>query len=312
MRRGTTGSARRAREPFRAPEPHRSRMAPRRAGCAPRRQPAPAARAPGPGRTLNLADHVADDHEAVVRNRARLRNELALPQEPRWLVQRHGARVMEADAGEDGAPADGIVTRASGIVCAVLAADCVPVLLCDRDATMVAALHAGWRGIVAGIVEAGVRAAGVSPSRLLAWLGPAIGPERYEVGPDVRDAILASDPDGGRRVPTGRIAGPVAGGPGADRPPAARAVRRRRGARWRYLHGERSRALLLVSARRGDGPDGDSHLARLRCSSSSPPQRALRPEASSASWSIGCLSCSRSNGRGDRPETPPPAAPRTA
>ena len=151
----------------------------------------------GPWRTLNLADHVADDHEAVVRNRARLRNELALPQEPRWLVQRHGARVMEADAGEDGAPADGIVTRASGIVCAVLAADCVPVLLCDRDATMVAALHAGWRGIVAGIVEAGVRAAGVSPSRLLAWLGPAIGPERYEVGADVRDAVLAGDPGAG-------------------------------------------------------------------------------------------------------------------
>ena len=151
----------------------------------------------GPWRTLNLADHVADDPEAVVRNRARLRDELALPQEPRWLVQRHGARVVEADAGEDGAPADGITARASGIVCAVLAADCMPVLLCDRDATMVAALHAGWRGIVAGIVEAGVRAAGVSPSRLLAWLGPAIGPERYEVGPEVRDAVLAGDPGAG-------------------------------------------------------------------------------------------------------------------
>ena len=148
----------------------------------------------GPWRTLNLADHVADDHEAVVRNRARLRDELELPQEPRWLVQRHGARVVEADAGGNGAPADGIVARTSGIVCAVLAADCVPVLLCDRDAAVVAALHAGWRGVVAGIVEAGVRAAGASPSELLAWLGPAIGPERYEVGPDVRDAVLAVDP----------------------------------------------------------------------------------------------------------------------
>ena len=149
----------------------------------------------GPWRSLNLADHVADDREAVVRNRSRLRDELGLPQEPRWLVQHHGARVVEARAGPtNGSPADGIVARESGIVCAVLAADCMPVLLCDRDATVVAALHAGWRGIVAGIVEAGVRAADVAPAKLLAWLGPAIGAERYEVGPDVRDAVLADDP----------------------------------------------------------------------------------------------------------------------
>lgn len=159
----------------------------------------------GPWRTLNLAGHVADDREAVARNRARLRAELELPQEPRWLVQRHGARVVDAGAGEIAGPADGIVTRASGIVCAVLAADCMPVLLCDRDATVVGALHAGWRGIVAGIVEAGVDAAGAPPSELLAWLGPAIGPERYEVGADVRDAVLAGDPDtDGAFRPSGR------------------------------------------------------------------------------------------------------------
>ena len=174
----------------------------------------------GPWRTLNLADHVADDHEAVVWNRARLRDELELPQEPRWLVQRHGARVVEADAGGNGAPADGIVARTSGIVCAVLAADCMPVLLCDRDATVVAALHAGWRGIVAGIVEAGVRAAGASPSELLAWLGPAIGPERYEVGPDVRDAVLAADPGA-------NVAFRPAGPPDRWRADLERLVRRR-------------------------------------------------------------------------------------
>ena len=148
----------------------------------------------GPWQTLNLADHVADDGDAVRRNRERLRIELGLPEEPRWLDQRHGPRVVEARAAPSRAPADGIVARESGVVCAVLAADCMPVLLCDRDATVVAALHAGWRGIAAGIVEAGVGAAG-DPGRLMAWLGPAIGPERYEVGPEVRGAILAGDPD---------------------------------------------------------------------------------------------------------------------
>lgn len=151
----------------------------------------------GPWRSLNLADHVADDAEAVSRNRARLRRELELPEEPRWLVQRHGARVVEVGPAPDRAPADGIVAREPGAVCAVLAADCMPVLLCDRDATVVAALHAGWRGVAAGIVEAGVRALGVDPGELVAWLGPAIGPGRFEVGPDVRGAILAGDPDGG-------------------------------------------------------------------------------------------------------------------
>ena len=159
----------------------------------------------GPWRTLNLAGHVADDAEAVGRNRARLRSELDLPGEPRWLSQRHGARVVEARHEANGVPADGIVARASGLVCAVLAADCMPVLLCDRGATVVAALHAGWRGTAAGILEAGVRATGASPAELLAWLGPAIGAERYEVGPDVREALLTGDPDAGDAFrPAGR------------------------------------------------------------------------------------------------------------
>ena len=176
----------------------------------------------GPWGTLNLAGHVADDPEAVARNRARLRDALGLPREPRWLVQCHGARVVEADpgTGANRAPADGIVARESGVVCAVLAADCMPVLLCDREATVAAALHAGWRGIVAGIVEAGVRATGAPPAELLAWLGPAIGPERYEVGPDVRDAVLAGDPGAGDAF---RPAGP----PARWRADLERIVRRR-------------------------------------------------------------------------------------
>ena len=146
----------------------------------------------GPWGTLNLAGHVADDGDAVRRNRARLRRSLGLPEEPRWLDQRHGRRVVDARDATAGTAADGIVARSPGLVCAVLTADCMPVLVCDRDATVVVALHAGWRGIAAGILEAGVRAAG-SPRRLMAWLGPAIGPERYEVGADVRDAIVAGD-----------------------------------------------------------------------------------------------------------------------
>ena len=176
----------------------------------------------GPWRSLNLADHVADDGAAVSRNRARLRHALVLPEEPRWLVQRHGARVVEAGSAPDGAPADGIVAREPGMVCAVLAADCMPVLLCDRSATVVAALHAGWRGIAAGILEAGIRAAGPAPGELMAWLGPAIGAERYEVGPDVRDALLAADPDAVDAFrPSGR--------PGRWRADLERVVRRRLG-----------------------------------------------------------------------------------
>ena len=176
----------------------------------------------GPWRSLNLADHVADDSAAVSRNRARLRHALVLPEEPRWLVQRHGARVVETGSPPDGAPADGIVAREPGMVCAVLAADCMPVLLCDRSATVVAALHAGWRGIAAGILEAGIRAAGPAPGELMAWLGPAIGAERYEVGPDVRDALLAADPDAVYAFrPSGR--------PGRWRADLERVVRRRLG-----------------------------------------------------------------------------------
>ena len=150
----------------------------------------------GPWNSLNLGTHVADDGEAVRWNRARLRNALGLPEEPRWLDQRHGRQVVNARNWVAGATGDGIVADGGGLVCAVLTADCMPVLLCDRGATVVAALHAGWRGIAAGIVEAGVRATG-SPGRLMAWLGPAIGIDHYEVGPHVRDAIVAGDPGAG-------------------------------------------------------------------------------------------------------------------
>lgn len=179
----------------------------------------------GPWQSFNLAGHVADDPKAVRRNRARLRRGLGLPEEPRWLLQRHTARVVEADVeapeggAGDGGAADGIVSRAPGVVCAVLTADCLPILLCDRDGAVVAAVHAGWRGIAAGVVEAGVCATGVPPPMLMAWLGPAIGPEHYEVGADVRDAALAGDPGGDGAFRSS--------GPGRWRADLERLVRRR-------------------------------------------------------------------------------------
>jgi len=152
-------------------------------------------RGPGAGRygTLNFATHVGDATEAVVTNRARLRAALALPSEPAWLTQVHGARVLDLDA-ESIAPADGAVTGRAGVVCAVLTADCLPVLLTDAAGRRVGVAHAGWRGLASGVLTAAVRALRAPPGEVLAWLGPAIGPTAYEVGADVRDAFLRVTP----------------------------------------------------------------------------------------------------------------------
>ena len=149
----------------------------------------------GPYGSLNLGDHVGDDPEAVRRNRALLRAALKLPSEPLWLRQVHGTNVVDGAAAETGATADGAWTGKPGVVLAVLTADCLPVFLCDRQGTKVALLHAGWRGLAAGVIEAGVRALGIPGENLSAWLGPAIGPQSYEVGDDVRNAFLGADPE---------------------------------------------------------------------------------------------------------------------
>ncbi len=152
-------------------------------------------RGPGSGRyrALNLATHVGDDAAAVAANRTRLRDALALPREPAWLDQVHGARVLDLDT-ETIAAADGAITARAGVVCAVLTADCLPVLLCDATGRRVGVAHAGWRGLLAGVLPAAVRALRVPPDQLLAWLGPAIGQAAYEVGADVRNAFLAVQP----------------------------------------------------------------------------------------------------------------------
>ncbi len=144
--------------------------------------------------SLNLATHVGDDPAAVQSNRERLRKTLALPSEPRWLGQVHGAVVVDAAAARGEPEADGAQANRAGVVCAVLTADCLPVLLCDRAGTRVAALHAGWRGLAAGVIEQGVAALGVPGGEIVAWLGPAIGPDAFEVGAEVRATFLVHDP----------------------------------------------------------------------------------------------------------------------
>jgi YfiH family protein len=144
--------------------------------------------------SFNLAAHVGDDPDAVRANRARLRESLYLPGEPVWLRQVHGIAVIDASKTGAEPEADGAFAARPGAVCAALTADCLPVFLCDRSGTCVAVLHAGWRGLVAGVIEQGVTALGVPGSELLAWLGPAIGPQAFEVGPEVRDAFVRHDP----------------------------------------------------------------------------------------------------------------------
>lgn len=141
------------------------------------------------GGGLNLALHVGDDEASVLRNRALLREHL--PNEPVWLNQVHGNEVVDADGAANGVAADAIIASRPGQVCAVQTADCLPVLFADAAGVVVGAAHGGWRGLASGVLENTVermRAAGAQD--IVAWLGPAIGPQKFEVGEDVRQAFL--------------------------------------------------------------------------------------------------------------------------
>ena len=142
--------------------------------------------------SFNLAEHVEDEPEHVRKNRAQLR--VLLPSEPVWLNQVHSNRVIDAGASPGVVDADGSFTTEANIVSVVMTADCLPVLICNKQGSAVAALHAGWRGLLDGILEQGVeqlcRAGSYSARDLLVWLGPAIGPEAFEVGEEVREAFL--------------------------------------------------------------------------------------------------------------------------
>jgi len=148
----------------------------------------------GPYASLNLADHVGDDPIAVTRNREILARALALPAEPVWLEQVHGCAVADVRESGRGCRADAAVGRGPGQVCVVLTADCLPILLCDRSGTRVAAVHAGWRGLADGVLEASLAMLGRPGGDVMAWLGPAIGPDAFEVGDEVRMRFLADDP----------------------------------------------------------------------------------------------------------------------
>jgi len=139
---------------------------------------------------FNLADHVGDDPAIVAANRQKLREILKLPSEPRWLQQIHGTDVLATDSGCSASNiADASYTTQPGQVCVVLTADCLPVLFCNRSGTCVAAAHAGWRGLAAGILEATLKQFNESAEEILIWLGPAIGPTAFEVGEEVRTAF---------------------------------------------------------------------------------------------------------------------------
>lgn len=168
-----------------------------RAGCTLRTGGASAA----PFASLNLGAGVGDEPAAVAENRRRLRAALTLPAEPLWLQQVHGREVLAANAEfsrglADAAAthlADAAVTHRVGRVLAITVADCMPVLFASEDGAVIGAAHAGWRGLAAGVLEATVEAMGVAPGGLHAWLGPAIGPEHFEVGDEVRAQFLAGD-----------------------------------------------------------------------------------------------------------------------
>ena len=140
--------------------------------------------------SFNLADHVGDDPECVRHNRQLLKESLQLPNEPAWLEQTHSSRVVRIDMSNN-RHADAAVSFKSENVCVILTADCLPILFCDRNGTRVAAVHAGWKGLSGGIITTTLEALQCPAEELLVWLGPAIGPNAYQVGDDVRDVFLS-------------------------------------------------------------------------------------------------------------------------
>jgi len=163
--------------------------------------------------SMNLGDHVGDDQELVLKNRALIKAKYSLPSEPIWLKQVHGTEVLELTGGfqtqtadgsqtpiadssqittADGSQittADGSFTKVAGVVCAIMTADCMPLFLTNRSGDRVALLHAGWRGLADGIIESGVRALECPVNEVIAWAGPCIGPEAFEIGDEVRQQL---------------------------------------------------------------------------------------------------------------------------
>jgi len=147
--------------------------------------------------SMNLGGSSGDDPAYVARNRLIVREQL--PAAARWMKQVHGTDVADLDAlAESQVPvADAAVASKPGRVGVVLTADCMPLFLADESAERIAVAHAGWRGMAAGVIERTLEAMGSNPSRVMAWMGPTIGPAAFEVGPEVREAFMAADMDAG-------------------------------------------------------------------------------------------------------------------
>ncbi|BES85845.1 laccase domain protein [Pectobacterium araliae] len=151
-------------------------------------------RSVAPYDSLNLGNHVGDDPEHVTTNRQALVEIAGLPAMPHWLEQVHGTDVIRiGEALPSAVCGDAAYTDKKGQVCAVMTADCLPVLFCAVNGDEVAAAHAGWRGLHAGVLEETLACFRTKPAQIMAWLGPAIGPDAFEVGPDVRDAFIQHD-----------------------------------------------------------------------------------------------------------------------
>lgn len=145
-----------------------------------------------PWNTFNLGSHVGDNLDVVKRNRDRLIEVAKLPAPPFWLNQVHSDLVINAVASSTDLPdADASFSREAGSVCVVMTADCLPVLFCNRQGTQVAAAHAGWRGLCDGVLENTLATFDDDPSDIITWIGPAIGPQAFEVGPEVRAAFIS-------------------------------------------------------------------------------------------------------------------------
>jgi YfiH family protein len=147
-----------------------------------------------PYNSFNLADHVGDDITSVTKNRAILYHKLHLPSQPCWLEQTHSNVVVQAKQGLLKTEADACYTSTPATVCLVLTADCLPILICNRTGTEIAAIHAGWRGLAAGIIENTLAKLTSPTCELMAWLGPAIGPSAFEVGAEVYEAFNRQNP----------------------------------------------------------------------------------------------------------------------
>ncbi len=145
--------------------------------------------------SFNLAYSVGDDIENVSLNREHLKKILNLPSDPLWLSQIHSTVIYKVDQETMPKNADGSFTTNQNKVCVVMTADCLPILLCDVSGTQIAAVHAGWRGLADGVVESALNCFNHSQEKIIAWIGPAIGPKYYEVGDDVRNKFLEINSD---------------------------------------------------------------------------------------------------------------------